>query len=57
VICVMEGGTIIEMGSHRELFERGGAYAKFCRSQLLEPEQGYVQSLSTETPAVGQAAE
>ncbi|WBT36339.1 ABC transporter ATP-binding protein [Hyphomicrobium sp. DMF-1] len=35
LICVMDGGTIVESGSHSELIARGGAYARLVRAQLL----------------------
>ncbi|MEE1274228.1 MAG: ABC transporter ATP-binding protein [Olegusella sp.] len=34
LILVMDHGTIIEQGNHRELMERGGAYAELYRSQF-----------------------
>ncbi|HEX6611577.1 MAG TPA: ABC transporter permease, partial [Hyphomicrobiaceae bacterium] len=34
-ICVMEGGQIIETGTHAELVARGGAYARLSRTQFL----------------------
>jgi subfamily B ATP-binding cassette protein MsbA len=36
VICVMEAGQIVEVGTHGELVTRGGAYARLSRTQLLE---------------------
>jgi subfamily B ATP-binding cassette protein MsbA len=41
LICVMDGGTIIERGTHAELSGKGGSYAGLVRAQLLpdaEPE-------------------
>jgi subfamily B ATP-binding cassette protein MsbA len=35
VICVMEAGTIAEIGTHRQLLADGGIYARFVRSQAL----------------------
>jgi ATP-binding cassette, subfamily B, bacterial MsbA len=35
LICVMEDGTIVETGTHRELLGLGGAYARLVRSQTL----------------------
>ncbi len=31
-ICVLERGTLVEQGTHAELIERGGAYAKLCEA-------------------------
>ncbi|RLE93165.1 MAG: metal ABC transporter permease, partial [Thermoprotei archaeon] len=33
-IVVMDGGKIVEQGSHKQLLERGGLYAKLWSSQL-----------------------
>ncbi|MGZ5890164.1 MAG: ABC transporter ATP-binding protein, partial [Hyphomicrobium sp.] len=35
LICVMEQGTIVETGTHRELLDEGGSYARLVRSQAL----------------------
>jgi subfamily B ATP-binding cassette protein MsbA len=35
LICVMEGGTVAETGTHRQLLAEGGIYARFVRSQAL----------------------
>lgn len=37
-LLVMEGGRIVEEGSHDELLAREGLYARLYRGQLLEPE-------------------
>ena len=37
VILVMENGRIVELGSHRELLARGGAYYTLYNSQFLAP--------------------
>ena len=34
VIVVMDGGRIVEQGTHKELLEKGGFYAKLWRSQF-----------------------
>ena len=36
-ILVMEQGRIVEQGSHRELLERDGAYARLYNSQFVAP--------------------
>ena len=33
-ILVMEAGAIVEQGSHHELMDRGGAYARLYQSQF-----------------------
>lgn len=35
LICVMDEGTIVELGTHAELSAKGGVYAKLARSQFL----------------------
>ncbi|KAL5341025.1 P-loop containing nucleoside triphosphate hydrolase protein [Aspergillus crustosus] len=36
VICVFFGGRIAEMGTHQELFLKGGMYRKMCEAQALD---------------------
>jgi subfamily B ATP-binding cassette protein MsbA len=41
LICVMEGGTIVERGTHTELSAKGGPYSGLMRAQLLtDPDVG-----------------
>ncbi len=35
LICVMEAGAIVELGSHVDLMARNGAYARLAQSQLI----------------------
>jgi ATP-binding cassette subfamily B protein len=37
IILVMEHGRIVEQGSHNELLERDGAYARLYNSQFVAP--------------------
>ncbi|HKZ95532.1 MAG TPA: ABC transporter ATP-binding protein [Hyphomicrobiaceae bacterium] len=39
LICVMEAGTIVELGTHAALSVEGGAYARLVRSQILADPQ------------------
>ena len=36
MIAVVEGEHIIEMGTHKELMEKNGEYARLCRAQELK---------------------
>ncbi len=36
LICVVDGGTIVEQGAHADLLARGGAYAALYQRQFGE---------------------
>jgi len=40
LICVMEGGTVAETGTHAQLISQGGIYARLARSQFLSGVEG-----------------
>ena len=35
-ILVLDGGRIVEQGSHRQLMARGGRYRDLCERQFIE---------------------
>ncbi len=37
VIFVVDGGRVVDSGSHEELLERGGLYASLYRTQFAQP--------------------
>ena len=37
LICVFDGGRIVELGTHEQLLARGNIYKKMCESQNLAP--------------------
>ncbi|MBP0002920.1 MAG: ATP-binding cassette domain-containing protein [Cyanobacteria bacterium SBC] len=48
-IVVMDKGTIVEIGSHDELLERSGQYAKLYRAQFSAESQDAIQRARQET--------
>lgn len=52
-ILVMDGGRIVERGTHRALLERGGAYAEMWALQQQEEEAGRGGTQSKRAVAVG----
>ena len=38
LICVIDEGRVVEMGTHESLVARGGVYAEIFREQALEVE-------------------
>ena len=52
-ILVLDGGRIVERGTHDELIERGGLYAELHRKQLLEEELAGLVIANTTTRSSG----
>ncbi|KAI8108318.1 hypothetical protein M9434_006345 [Picochlorum sp. BPE23] len=52
-ICVVQKGAVVEMGTHEELLERQGIYAKLVRRQLARSESS--ASLLGMTPSASSA--
>jgi ATP-binding cassette, subfamily B, multidrug efflux pump len=50
-ILVIEGGQIVERGTHEELLDRRGAYARLYASQF-RPEAGAPQAATQMSPAL-----
>jgi ATP-binding cassette subfamily B protein len=52
LILVMESGAIVEQGTHDELLEAGGAYARLYEAQFAAPlEEELPAALPTASPA------
>ena len=48
-IIVIDSGTVSDIGTYKELLEKGGSFAEFLRNYLLEEEEEGLEDLDPES--------